>query len=175
MFGRNPEERFKKLARNLEAMERRDRARVAREQELEELRQKAALELHGICTDFASRVNKISESVKLEVSPASFSVDGFGEGQVQLIQIGVNGRMIQFTFQSTPEMESTEEIRFPYTLEGSIRWFNQEMLERDEVKDHMLYYCMDRNAWAWRWFDFQSRKLELVTDDYLADRLEELI
>lgn len=156
-------------------MDERDRARLAREEELEALRRKAARELHEICAGFVRRINRLSDGVQLEISPPEFTVDGFGGTQVQLIQVMVSGRVIQFTFQATPEMESTEDIRFPYTLEGAIRWFNQDMLESDEVRDHLLYYCLERNNWGWRWFDVASRKLQFVDDDYLADRLEKLL
>ncbi|MEZ5357102.1 MAG: hypothetical protein R2762_31055, partial [Bryobacteraceae bacterium] len=68
-----------------------------------------------------------------------------------------------------------EELRLPYTLEGAVRWFNQDMLERDEIRDHLLYFCMDRSQWAWRCYDSHSRKLEMIDENYLADRLEELL
>jgi hypothetical protein len=175
VFGRNPEERFKRLARSLQAMDERDRARVDKEKKLEELRQNAVKELHSICAGFVGHVNGFSSTVKLELSPPDFIIDGFGEAKVHLLQIGVNGRVIQFSFRGTSEMEATDDLRVPYTIEGSVRWFNNEMLERDEVKDHPLYYCLERGNWAWRYQDLNTHRLGLIDDDFLADRFEELI
>ena len=75
-------------------------------------------------------------------------------------------------FRST--VTSTDDLRTPYTLEGSVRWFNQDLLERDDIKDHRLYYCLDKGRSLWRYYDARSHRTGPVDDEYLAALLEQL-
>jgi hypothetical protein len=111
----------------------------------------------------------------LELTPEEFQAEGHPETHVYLFQISVSGRVIQFTFRASTELEATEELRVPYTLEGSVRWFNQEMLARDDVKEHRLYYCLDKSGNEWRYVDVQTHRMRAVDDEYFAWLVEQLI
>jgi len=174
MFSRS-QDRFKKLARNLDALANEDSRRLQREWEIQQLRRRAASELHALCSGFIDSMNQLVSSVRLDLSPEDFAPEAFQDPGMNIFQINVSGRVVQLTFQSTDLMESTLELRTPYTLEGSIRWFNQEMLERDDVKDHRLYYCLDKARNEWRFHDRRGNRLGVVDQEYLAAILEELV
>ena len=40
-------------------------------------------------------------------------------------------------FRATPELVSTEDFRVPYTLEGTVRAFNQELLDKDLIEEQL--------------------------------------
>lgn len=139
------------------------------------LRFHAAEELHAVCARFVESVNKLVTSMSLELTPPAFSIEGMDDFTVQLIQINAAGRVVQLTFHSTPELESTEEIKLPYTLEGETRWYNQDLLDHDDVNDHQLFFCNDRGTYAWRYYDPRAHKMGIVDEEYLAALLEDLV
>jgi hypothetical protein len=168
-------DRLKKLARHIESLAASDRERIRREREIETLRRGAAERLHRMCVSFAEEVNTTLKSVRLEMAPLEFTGEAFNESGPNLFQIQVSGRVIQFLFEGTEPLITTENLRTPYTLEGSVRWFNQDMLDRDEIKDQKLFYCVDRNTQEWRFYDLRTHRSGLVDDDYLAGLLEQLV
>jgi hypothetical protein len=168
-------DRLKKLAKHLDSLALRDQERIRREQEILAIRKNAAAALHESCAAFVREVNAAVTSVSLEMSPAELNGPGFQESGPNVFQINVNGRVIQFLFQGTEPLLTTENLRTPYTLEGSVRWFNQDMLERDEVKDHRLFCCIDRSRSEWRFYDPRTHRSGPVDDEYLASLLEQLV
>jgi hypothetical protein len=168
-------DRLKKLARHIESLAATDRERIRREREIETLRRGAAEKLHAMCLQFVEEVNTAVSSVRLEVAPPEFTGDAFHEAGPNVFQIHVSGRVIQFLFEGTEPLITTENLRTPYTLEGSVRWFNQEMLDRDEIKDQKLFYCVDRNLREWRFYDSRTHRSGSVGEDYLATLLEQLV
>lgn len=95
-----------------------------------ELRRRGAAELHGVCAEFVSSLNrKLSESA-IELSPSGYSPETFREPGVNIIQISSQGRQVQITFAAGAQLLSTEKFRVPYVLEGEVRAYNQKMLER---------------------------------------------
>lgn len=175
VFGRSLEDRLQRLAKRLDHGAQLDQARMEREQRIEALRKRAGEELHQICREFVVHLNGFLTLQAAELTPALFPVQGFGAGPAHLVQINVNGRILQFTYQPTGELELSDEIRVPYTLEGTVRWFNQAMLDRDEVRDHRLFYCIDGKTTGWRYLDHTSRKLSAVNHEYLVSLLEQLV
>lgn len=175
MFGRSSEDRLTRLAKNLDRVVERDRVRQERERRVEHLRRQGGAELYSLCKRLALSLNDLLSNAVAVVTPDDFNIDGFEDRAMHLVQISINGRIVQLTYQPTAELESTEHIRIPYTLEGSVRWFNQEMIERDDVRDHGLYYCVNGDRGDWRFVDPVSRKLGPVTDEYLIGLLEQLI
>jgi hypothetical protein len=175
MFSRSSEERLKRLARSLDELAERDRKRIRHEEEMLLLRQAAGAELHRLCQDFVNQVNELVTAVKLDLSPPVWAPETLSYHQPNLFQINVNGRMIQLTFQVTDHLEEQVEIRAPYTLTGAVRWFNQELLDREEVHEDRLYYCIGRTVKGWRYIDSRSQKMGIVNLDYLIGLLEQLV
>lgn len=166
---------MRRLAKRFDAMAERDRVRMNREKEIVALRMSAARDLHALCERFVEAVNKLIASPPLDLTPIAFRIDDFDDMSVQLVQINASGRVVQFTFHSTADLESTEEIKLPYTLEGEVRWFSQELLDRDDVNDHQIYFCNDKGTYAWRYYDPRSHKMGIVDEDYLASLFEDLL
>jgi|GEM_PF-445271 len=175
VFARTHEERMRRLAKRFDAVAERDRIRMKREKEIVALRMNAARDLHALCGRFVSAINQLVESAPLDLTPPAFRIDDFDDLSVHLIQINASGRMVQFTFHGTADLESTEEIKLPYTLEGEARWFSQELLDRDDVNDHQIFFCNDKGVYAWRYYDPRSHKMGLIDEDYLASLFEDLV
>lgn len=142
---------------------------------MEALRRQGGSELFGMCKRLALSLNDLLSNAVAVVTPDDFTVDGFEDKAMHLVQISINGRILQLTYQPTAELEAIDHIRVPYTLEGSVRWFNQDMIERDDVRDHGLYYCVNGDKGDWRFVDPISRKLGSVTEEYLIGLLEQLL
>ena len=76
----------------------------------------------------------------------------YSDDSPNLVQINVHGRILQVAFAATAELVSTEDFRIPYILEGSVRAFNQEMLDKDLIEEQPLFYTMERGHNMWRYF-----------------------
>lgn len=174
MFSRSHEERLRRLARNLEKLAEKDRERIRADEEYLALRQAAAGELHQILTAFVAEVNALVTEVKLDLSPVQWPAGSLNYNEPNVFQINVSGRVIQVTFQVTDKLRERVEIRAEYTLVGSVRWFNQELLEREEVREDRLYYCVGRSERGWRYVDSRSQKMGVFDGDYLTGLLEQL-
>jgi hypothetical protein len=121
------------------------------------------------------QVNAAISTVKLEVSPPELIGPGYQDAGPNVFQINVNGRVIQFVFQGTEPLLTTENLRTPYTLEGAVQWFNQDMLERDEIRDHRLFCCVEQMTGDWRFYDARTHRSGPVDEEYLAALLEQLV
>lgn len=167
-------DRMRKLARALDLVAEKDRQELARQQAIEKVRREAAVELYGICRRFVDELNGLMNEVKLELSPPVYGASNFHDSGPNLFQINLSGRLIQFHFKPTDTPTSTDNYRIPYTLEGSVASFNQQMIEHDEIRDQRLYYCLDRNGNGWRYQEGATGRHGVVDSDYLAVLLEKL-
>jgi len=167
-------DRMRKLARALDLVAEKDRLELARQHAIEQVRREAAVELHGICRRFVGELNALMNEVKLELSPPEYAEASFHENGPNLFQINLSGRLIQFHFRPTDTPTSTDNYRVPYTLEGNVASFNQQMIEHDEIRDQKLYYCLDRSGNGWRYQDGTTGRHGVVDSDYLAALLEKL-
>ena len=79
------------------------------------------------------------------LDPPDFGQEAFREEGRNLIQMNVRGRILQIEFGSTEELVSTEEFRIPYTMDGSVRAFNQDLLEKDIIEEKLLYYTLEKD------------------------------
>jgi hypothetical protein len=43
------------------------------------------------------------------------------------------------------------------------------------VKDHLLYYCLDRRGNQWRYYDPRTHRGGSIDEDYIAGLLEQLV
>jgi hypothetical protein len=175
MFSRSHEERLRRLARNLEKLAEKDRERIKADEEFLALRQAAAAELHQLLADFVGEVNALVTEVNLDLSPVRWVAGSLNYNEPNIFQINVSGRVIQVSFQVTDKLRERVEIRTDYTLVGSVRWFNQELLEREEVREDRLYYCVGRTDRGWRFVDARSQKIGAFGAEYLAGLLEQLV
>lgn len=168
-------DRLRKLAGNIDELEDRDQQAVDRAREITALRRKAAVELHVLCVELVADLNALLARVKVELVPETYDPDNLrGEG-INLFQINVRGRIVQFEFSLTPELVSTEDFRIPYTLHGSVRCFNQTLLEQDLIQEQSIFYCLEKERHFWRYFDERTYRTGPVDKEYLVSLLEDLV
>lgn len=167
-------DRMRKLARALDLVAEKDRVELARHQAIEQMRREAAVELYAICRRFVDELNSLMDQIKLDLSPGEYGPQHFHDAGPNLFQINLNGRLIQFSFRPTDTVTSTDNYRIPYTLEGNVSSFNQQLLEHDEIRDQRLFYCLERGGNHWRFYEGGTGKQGIVDSDYLAALLEKL-
>jgi len=172
---RLPKDRLKKLAEAIEALADKDNALLLKTQEIESLRRQAAVELHSVCGKFVCGINRRLSRIHLEFDPLEYSPDSFQDVGANLLQINVHGRILQIEFASTPEMISTENFRVPHILEGSIRCFNQESLERAVIEEQFIFYCLEKKRKLWRFFDARTYRSAPFDEEYLISLMEQLL
>jgi len=173
------QDKLKKLAHLLERSIAHDEARIQRELQIQDLRRDAALSLFQTCNEFVAALSALLTNANLELSPAEMTRERFQAARETLIQINASGRVIQLSFVGTEPLVTSDNLKTPYTLEGSVHWYNQDMLERDEIREHRLYYCIGthnntKQKSEWIHYDVSTYKSGPVNADYLSSRLEEL-
>jgi hypothetical protein len=167
--------RLKRLAQSIDALADRDQHVLNHAREIAALRRRAAAELHSICAEFVASLNRLLSREAVVLDPPDFGEGAFREEGRNLIQINVRGRILQIEFGSTAELVSTEEFRIPYTMDGSVRAFNQELLEKDIVEEQLLYYTLEKDRKWWRFFDARTYRSGPFDHEYLVSLLEQLI
>ena len=179
---KNPSERSKKLpsrleglASKIEALAAKDEDLLRHERRIWELREHAAAELHRVCRQFTTAVNEMLTHPEVRIDPAEYPDGAFHEDGPNLIQINVRGRLLQIKFEATPELVSTENFRIPYVMEGAVRGYNQELLERNTIDEQLIFYCLEGDLHHWRFFDARTYRSGPLDQDYLISQLEHLI
>ncbi len=162
-----------RLAKQIDAAWKSERFLVDAE-EVGTLRRQGACDLHQICAEFVTSLNSRLSDSAVELSPPTYAPEMFRESGVNLIQISSQGREMQITFQATPQLFSTEKFPVPYVLDGEVRTYNQRMLERFEIRTHLLFFCLNGDAAAWRLFDWRSPRATPLDRDLLASLMERL-
>jgi hypothetical protein len=120
-------------------------------------------------------LNRLMPSSRISVAPSEVSVSAFRDDGPNLIQISVRGRILQVAFEATPEIVSTEDFRIPYTLAGSVRAFNQELLDKDLIEEQLLFYTLEKEGNMWRFFDARTYRSGPFDEDYLVALMEQLV
>jgi len=167
-------DRIAGLARQIDAARKRERLAASADQ-FAALQRQGASELHSICASFVKSVNsRLPAEAALELSPPSHNSEAFRSAGVNLIQIGSGGREVHIAFQAPREALSTEKFLIPYVLEGEVRAFNQQMLDRFEIRSQMLFYCLEENRACWRFFDWRTRHTGLFGEEFLLGVMESL-
>lgn len=162
-----------RLAKQIDASRKAERLLV-NEQNVAELRRRGAGELHEICAAFVLSVNRSLSLSPVELSPPAFTAQMFRDSDVNLIRIGAQGRELQIAFQSTAQSFSTEKFLVPYVLEGEVRTFNQKMLDRFEIRNQSLFYCVNENSSGWRFYDWRYARSAPLDPELLATLMEPL-
>jgi hypothetical protein len=169
------QDRIARLAKLIDKDIRNDQHLLLTETEVVGLRRQGAIELHSICADFVASVNRRLSPPVLELSPPEFGAEMFRESGVNLIQANAQGRIIQIVFQATPAIFSTEKFRIPYVLEGEVRAYNQEMLERTQIRSQALFFCLEENRNTWRYFEWLHGRTGAFDRGQLVSLLERLV
>lgn len=170
-----PKDRLKKLAQAIEALSDKDSALIQKTLTIASLRRQAAVELHAICGAFVRELNQQLSSTQLQFDPPEYAPETFQEIGVNLLQINVRGRILQIEFSSTPETVSTENFRVPHIIEGSIRCFNQEFLDRAVIEEQFIFYCLEKKRNLWRFFDARTYRSGPFDQEYLISLMEQVV
>jgi hypothetical protein len=169
------ENRLRRLAQNIDSLAEKDQAELERSREIFRLRRMAAIEIHSICAEFVASLNRLLSRAEVMLDPPVYGEEAFQEIGKNLLQINVRGRILQIEFSATAEMVSTEDFRIPYTLEGAVRAFNQELLEKDIIEEQLIYYTLEKEKKWWRFFDARTHRSGPFSQEYLLMLMEEII
>ena len=167
--------RLKRLAESIDGLAEKDEGFLRRAREIAALRQAAAADLYAICADFVSSVNRLLARTEMELDPAGYGSNSFQEDLVNLVQMNVRGRILQVSFSATPELISTEDFRVPYTLEGTVRAFNQELLDKEIIEEQLIFYTLENHKKMWRFFDARTYRSGPFNQEYLIGLMEQLL
>ena len=167
--------RLKRLAERIETLAAKDERIIRRAREIADLRRAAAADIYAICADFVNSVNRLLARPTVELDPPALGASSFLEDAPNLIQINVRGRILQVQFVATPEMVSTEDFRVPYTLNGTVRAFNQELLDKDIIEEQLIFYTIEHDKKMWRFFDARTYRSGPFDQEYLVQLMEQLL
>ena len=169
------ETRLKRLAENIDRLADKDAESLRHAREVSALRRAAAAELYGICARFVETLNELLARGQVVLDPPDYSDDSFRDGSANLIQMNVRGRILQVEFEVTPELVSTEDFRIPYTIQGSVRAFNQQLLDKDRIEEQLIFYTLEKPRYMWRFFDARTYRSGPFDQEYLVSLMERLI
>jgi len=167
--------RLKRLAESIDALADKDQDLLGYAREMAGLRRRAASELHSICAEFVLAVNHFLSRSEVTLDPPVFPEEAFQEDGSHLLQISSRGRILQIEFAATPELVSTEDFRIPYTIQGSVRAFNQQLLEKDLIEEQLVFYTIEKHQKMWRFFDARTYRSGPFDQDYLVGLMEQLL
>ncbi len=167
--------RLKRLAERIDGLKARDENAIRYARHISAMRHEAAVRMHGLLNDFVHGVNKLLTGGEVTLDPARFLHESFQETTPCLFQINVRGRILQVQFTATPELISSEDFRIPYTLSGSVRAFNQELLDKDLIQEQLIFYTVEKQIHGWRFFDSRTYRSGQFDLDYLISLLEQLV
>jgi len=167
--------RLKRLAESIDALADKDQDLLSYAREMAGLRRRAAVELHAICAEFVGAVNRLLSRSEVILDPPVFPEEAFHEEGIHLLQINSRGRILQIEFAATPELVSTEEFRIPYTIHGTVRAFNQQLLEKDLIEEQLVFYTIEKHKKVWRFFDARTYRSGPFDQDYLVGLMEQLL
>jgi hypothetical protein len=168
-----PDDAIARLAKQIDATSRSERLSV-NATVAQSLRRQGSSELHRICAEFVSSVNRDLSDSMLELSPPEYNAELFREKGANLIQISSQGRQMQITFQAPAQTLSTEKFLIPYVLEGEVRTYNQKMLERLDIRSRLLFFCIEDTQACWRFYDWRTARTGPVDRALLASLMEPL-
>jgi hypothetical protein len=167
--------RMKKLAANIEALAQKDELVEQHARQIAATRNAATVELYTICAEFVNGLNRLLPRSEVMIDPADAGAATLQAREHCLIQINVRGRILQIEYEPTPALISTEEFRVPYTLAGSVRAFNQQLLEQDLIEEQLIFFTMEPHRRMWRFFDPRTYRSGPLDQEYLVTVMEQLI
>jgi hypothetical protein len=168
--------RLRKLAEGIAALAGKDELVLEHAREITATRNAAAAEIYAICAEFVAGLNRLLPRAEVMIDPAAASAGThFQDDSPCLIQINVRGRILQIEYAATAELVSTEEFRIPYTLAGSVRAFNQELLDKDLIEEQLFFFTLEKHRRMWRFFDPRTYRSGPFDQEYLVSLMEQLI
>ncbi len=167
--------RLKRLAASIEKLAEKDELSLQNAREMAEIRSAAAVELYRVCAEFVQGLNRLLPRPEVVLDPADCGREIFSDLSLCLVQINVRGRILQIEYGAADALVSTEEFRIPYTLSGSVRAFNQELLEKDIVEEQLIFYTIEKHRRMWRFFDARTYRSGPFDQAYLISLLEQLL
>ncbi len=167
--------RLKRLAERIEKLKERDESAIRYARHIAGLRKDAATQLHGLMARFVGSVNQWLTDCQVALDPPELNPDSMPEPGPFLFQINIRGRILQMQFAATPELISREEFRIPYTLAGSVRAFNQQMLDKDLIEEQLIFYTVEKHHHGWRFFDGRTYRSGYLDEEYLISLWEQLV
>ena len=167
--------RLKRLAESIDALVQKDANALERVREVRALRRAAAAGLYGICSNFVAAINGLVSRGEVVLDPPEYAEGAFQEESANLIQMNIRGRILQVEFEATLELLSTEDFRIPYTLQGVVRAFNQELLDKDIIEEQLIFYTCEKHRKMWRFFDARTYRSGPFDEEYLISLMEQLI
>jgi hypothetical protein len=167
--------RLKKLAEGIAALAEKDELALERAREITATRNAASAEIYAICAEFVAGLNRLLPRADVMIDPAGSGGPHFRDDSLCLIQISVRGRILQIEYRATAELASTEEFRIPYTLAGSVRAFNQELLDKDLIEEQLIFFTLEKHRRMWRFFDPRTYRSGPLDQEYLVSLMEQLI
>jgi hypothetical protein len=165
--------RLRRLAARIEALAEKDEQTLRTAREIAEVRRAAAKEIYDVCAAFVAELNRILPRHEVMIDPSNCGE--FDDLTMCLIQINVRGRILQIEYGAADTLVSTEEFRIPYTLAGSVRAFNQELLDKDIIEEQLIFYTIEKNRRMWRFFDARTYRSGPVDQAYLISLMEQLL
>jgi len=168
-------QRLKKLARKLDELPAKDELRIRQAQELQQRQMEGGVRLYVLCKELVDDLNGVLKNLQIELTPREFHPETMESASGVLFQINASGRIVQLAIYPLEPSICTDHFRLPYVLRGAMRWFNQEYLERQEIQEQLLFYCVSSNEFSWRYLDPHSRKVGVVDQEFLAEALEQLL
>ena len=126
-------------------------------------------------TTSVNDLNRLLPDPVVTLDPTQLPEEKFLGAEPTLIQINIRGRILQIEFEATEELVLTEDFRIPYTLTGAVRAFNQALLDKDVIEEHLLFYTLDRQQKMWRFFDARTYRSGEFDRDYLVGLMEQII
>jgi hypothetical protein len=169
------DERIARLARQIGDEIRKEQHVLLTESEMLEFRRRGAMDLYAICADFTASLNQLLAPRVLEITPAEYGSEMFRGAGPNLIQLHAHGRIVQIAFQATREKYSTEKFLTPYILEGEVRAFNQEMLEKTRLRSQALFYCLEDAGHRWHYYEWLQGRTGVFGRDQLVELLERVV
>ncbi|MGA3016428.1 MAG: hypothetical protein ABSF62_04855 [Bryobacteraceae bacterium] len=167
--------RWKRLASRIDDLAEKDERYLRHARDIAATRLAAATELYAVCRSFVDSINQHTTRGEVLLDPPEFSSASFQEEGVNLVQINVRGRLLQIEYCATPDLVSTEDFRVPYTLAGSVRAFNQELLDKDLIEEQLLFYTLEHQRKMWRFFDPRTYRSGPFDHEYLVSLMEQLV
>jgi small-conductance mechanosensitive channel len=169
------EQRLKQLARRLDEIPAQDEQRLREAREIEHRQRQGIDELHALLRNLVDRLNKLLHNLQIELTPESLNQDQYPDESGMLFQLNAAGRIIQFAVTKNEAGVSTEYFRVPYILHGRMRWFNQEYLDRQEIQERPLFYCVDSQVKGWRYLETRGRDSAALDEEFVTESLEQLL
>jgi hypothetical protein len=172
---RHRPDRLSRLAEAIEAIGDRDRQLIEESTHVDRMRSRGAVDLYAICRVFVDKVNGHLTEPAVLLDPPDFVERNYNDGGANLFQINLRGRLLQLEFTATDDLYEADDFRRPYVLRGSVRSFNQDLLDHNGVDEQMIFYCPDADSARWYFFDGRTYRTGLLSEDYLAAGMERLL